>query len=125
MPAPVTSDDVKKELKATLAARHEVGVAYDDHFVDAFMEKLKAHVIQEVRNDPRLAPARPRATPMLMVERRLKIALISLALCPALFGLALLTVNPFPYSPGGLVACFVLVCVILLVNLAMNLRFKG
>jgi hypothetical protein len=125
MPAPVTSDDVKNELKATLAARHEVGVAYDDHFVDAFMEKLKAQVIQEVRNDLRPAPARPRAAPMLTVERRLKIALISLALCPVLLGFALLTVHPFDYNPGGLVACLVLLCVILLLNLAMNLRFKG
>ena len=124
MPAPVTSDDVRNELKATLAARHEVGVAYDDHFVDAFMEKLKAQVIQEVRKDLRPAPARPRAAPLLTVERRLKIALISLALCPVLLGLALLTVNPF-YNPGGLVVCLVLVCVILVLNLAMNLRFKG
>ena len=122
MPAPVTSEDVKNELKATLAARHEVGVAYDDHFVDAFMEKLKAQVIQEVRKE--LRPARPRTSPMLTVERRLKIALISLALCPVLLGLALLTVNPF-YNPGGLVVCLVLVCVILVLNLAMNLRFKG
>jgi hypothetical protein len=122
MPAQVTSDDVKNELKATLAARHEVGVAYDDHFVDAFMEKLKAQVIQEVRKD--LRAARPRAAPMLTVERRLKIALISLALCPVLLGLALLTVSPF-YYPGGLVVCLVLVCVILVLNLAMNLRFKG
>ena len=123
MPAQVTSDDVKNELKATLAARHEVGAAYDDHFVDAFMEKLKAQVIQEVRKDLRPAPARPRTAPVQTVERRLKIALISLALCPVLLALALLTVNP--YNPGGLVVCLVLVCVILVLNLAMNLGFKG
>ena len=58
---------------------------------------------------------------MLTVERRLKLALISLALCPVLLGLALLTVNPY----YGLVVGLVLVCVILVLNLAMNLRFRG
>ena len=46
-----TTHDLTQELQATLNARRDLGTAYDDHFVESFMEKLKVQVIQEVRAD--------------------------------------------------------------------------
>ena len=126
MSASVTSDEIKRELKATLAARHEVGAAYDDQFVEAFMDKLGAKVAQELqaRGDlrPALAPAPPRPVFRLTTEHRLKIALVSLLLCPAILFCALLGSNPYTTNTSVLQVCLVLFALILLVNLALNLR---
>ena len=40
---PAQSDDINRELQATLQARRELGTtAYDEHFIEALVEKLRA-----------------------------------------------------------------------------------
>lgn len=49
MSASTTSDSIKRELQATLAARQDVGPGYDDHFLDSIVDCLKTEVAQEMR----------------------------------------------------------------------------
>jgi len=134
MPAAVTSDEIKNELKTTLAARQGLGTEYDDHFGDAFLERLKGQlslemrdaVLQEVLGGPARTPARPESAALHSARWRLKLALASLVLCPVLLGLALATTPPWATNwMPVLVVYLVIMCLILLVNLAVNLRFKG
>jgi len=108
MPAAVTSDEIKNELKTTLAARQGLGTEYDDHFVDAFLERLKGQlslemrdaVLQEVLGGPARTPARPESAALHSARWRLKLALASLVLCPVLLGLALATTHSHQANPA-------------------------
>ena len=83
MSASITSDEIKNELKTTLAARRGLGTEYDDHFVDAFLERLKGQlslemrdaVLQEVLGGPARTPARPESAALHSARWRLKLAL--------------------------------------------------
>ena len=124
MPASITSDEIKNELKTTLTARHDLGPEYDDAFIDSFMDKLGAKVVQELqhRHEVRPVPAPARIGPWLTPERRLNIALVSVFLCPAIVFFADLTSNPYSSDRTLLQVCLVLLALILLLNLALNVR---
>ncbi len=123
MSASITSDEIKNELKTTLAARHDLGPGYDDAFIDSFMDKLGAKVVYELQQRHDVRPASPPARPSwaLTVEGRLTIALVSMPVIMALFFMALITVGP--YSDHALMywslACAI---AIFLANLALNVR---
>ncbi len=44
--ARATQEDVRRDLQASLEARRELGPDYDDHFLDALVEKLNRQVQQ-------------------------------------------------------------------------------
>lgn len=119
MPAPLTSDELKNELHATLAARREVGAGYDDQFVASFMEKLKEHVLLERRAD--MPPARPavRSELVLSPEHRLQIALVSLLL---LFVLMVIVMAGIFDSLGSGFTYFAIGLAIVLANIALYRR---
>jgi len=118
-----TPDEIKREIHSTLAARQDLGAAYDEHLADAFMDKLGAKVAQELRQRPDLWPATAptRTGPWLTTERRLKIALGSLLLCLVLVALVMMVGgNPNAYTEGGW--DLALLSLVVVVNLALNLR---
>ncbi len=123
MSASVTSDEIKKELKTTLTARHDLGPEYDDAFIDSFMDKLGAKVVHELQQRHEVRPASPPARPSwaLTVEGRLTIALASMLVILTLFIAALMTYSS--YGDHALrdwsVFCAI---VISLANLALNVR---
>jgi len=122
MPPTATSEDIKHELKATLAARRDVGADYDDHVVESFMDKLKTQVIQEMRQDARVARAQSR--PVMTVQGRLTVALVSMVAILVLFGIGLIW--PYPYYDTRVPLAWFLVASILivLVNLALSVRLR-
>jgi len=128
MPPTATSDEIKHELKATLAARRDVGTEYDDHFVESFMDKLKAQVVQEVRAEVRAERAPTRVRQPMTVEQRLRVAVISIVLLFILLAYVALT----GLSYGGFygdhyrqdLLCFACGCVIILYNVAINIRLR-
>ena len=66
-PAPQDSNELATELRATLAARRELGPEMDDVLVDGFMERVNAYVdarVASVSRSGRTAPmdGRPRRT---------------------------------------------------------------
>ncbi len=119
MPPTATSEDIKHELKATLAARRDVGADYDDHFVESFMDKLKTQVVQEMRQDAHVAQTRSR--PVMTVQGRLTVALVSLVVILVILGIALIWNGSAEVRQGW--ATF-LSGLIVLVNLAVNVRLQ-
>lgn len=75
-PNPNTSD-IKRDVQAALAARHELGPEYDDHFAQALTDKILQQVRQEVGK-----PKRSGA--MLSSGQRTAVAIVSVVF---LFGL--------------------------------------
>ncbi|HEV2457166.1 MAG TPA: hypothetical protein VGS80_02295 [Ktedonobacterales bacterium] len=51
-PQPNT-DDIKRELQATLAARREVGSGYDEQFIERLVQQLTAQIRRDVANAPK------------------------------------------------------------------------
>lgn len=48
----VDTDELERELRATLAARREVGPTYDDHLIEAFMQKLNQQLVVASSHQP-------------------------------------------------------------------------
>jgi len=61
----VNTDELERELRATLAARREVGPTYDDHLIEAFMQKLNQQLVVASSHQPEQQP-----TPAQEKERR-------------------------------------------------------
>jgi len=100
------ADDLRRDLEATLTARRELGTGYDQQFIESLVEKLTAHVRQEV------AAATPRKT-ALEPDQRLGLAIASIALLIPLIAIA-----------GGMfgIAGFLVVCgLVLAINAAAGL----
>ena len=84
------TDDIKRDLQATLAARRELGTEYDDHFLNALAEKLTAQVRQEVAQAPRT----PEPSNKLSRDQR-----TAVAICSLIFGIPIIAIS---ISGGGL-----------------------
>ncbi|HEX8998165.1 MAG TPA: hypothetical protein VF812_19230 [Ktedonobacterales bacterium] len=82
-PQPQT-EDIKRDLQATLAARRELGGEYDDHFLSALAEKLTAQARQEIANTPR--PHEP--SNRLSRDQR-----TGLAICSLIFGIPIIAIS--------------------------------
>lgn len=78
------NEDIRRDLQATLAARRELGTEYDEHFLDALVEKLTAKVRQEVTNAPR--PAQPSSR--LSRDQR-----TGLAICSLIFAIPIIAIT--------------------------------
>jgi hypothetical protein len=48
----VDTDELERELRATLAARREVGPTYDDQLIDAFLQKLTQQLVVASSHQP-------------------------------------------------------------------------
>jgi hypothetical protein len=79
------TDEVKRELQATLAARRELGPEYDEHFIQALTEKIMAQVGDQIARTPAPAPPLPRG---LAADQRLALAICSLIFLIPLIGVA-------------------------------------
>ena len=101
---PAQSDDINRELQATLQARRELGTtAYDEHFIEALVEKL--------RTEARAAQPQHRDVGPPSDQR------LALAICSLIFGIPLIAIEHADLL--GLI----LVCVTLLgINFAFNAR---
>ena len=105
---PAQSDDINRELQATLQARRELGTtAYDEHFIEALVEKLRA----EARAEARAAQPQHRDVGPPSDQR------LALAICSLIFGIPLIAI-----VHADLIG-LILVCVTLLgINAAFNAR---
>ncbi|HEU5439505.1 MAG TPA: hypothetical protein VFU88_09465 [Ktedonobacterales bacterium] len=92
------TDEVKRELQATLAARRELGPEYDEHFIQALTEKIMAQVRDQIARTPAPAPPRPRG---LAADQRL-----ALAICSLIFLIPLVAIAGGMFGPGGMLTAF-------------------
>jgi hypothetical protein len=98
--------DLQHELQASLAARRELGPAYDDHFIARLTDQIAARVRHEVALTPR---ARPSA---LSTDQR-----TAIAICSLIFGIPLVAIAGGMAGTVGLIVAFV---ALILINLAAN-----
>jgi hypothetical protein len=109
-PAPrQDTEDLRRELQATLAARHEIGSAYDDQFIERLVERLTTQVRQEVARAPR-----PRSTALTGRERQ------PIAICSLIFGIPLVAIAGGIAGPFGLAIAFL---ALVLINLAAGVSW--
>lgn len=98
--------EINHEIRATLAARQELGSDYDEQFLDALAEKLARQApVQQVR-PPRL----PQRTNSLDASQRL-----TLAICSLIFGIPLVAISA---ALGGVVGLIFVCFAILGINFA-------
>lgn len=104
VPSQGQTDDIKRDLQATLAARRELGTKYDDHFLNALAEKLTAQVRQDVAQAPRT----PEPSNKLSRDQR-----TAVAICSLVFGIPIIAIS----ISGGALYFLGAIALIALVNL--------
>ncbi len=112
MPTPAQQqnpEDFKRELQASLVARHELGTAYDDQFIDRLVERLTAQVRQEVARAPQ-----PHSNALSARER------VPIAICSLIFGIPLVAIGGGVGGPFGLLIAFV---ALVLINVAAGINW--
>lgn len=103
------TEDLKRELQATLAARHELGNAYDDQFIERLVERLTAQVRQEVARTPQ-----PRSNALAAKDR------VAITICSLIFGIPLVAIAGGIAGPAGLITAFV---ALVLINVAIGISW--
>lgn len=95
------SDDLKRELQATLEARRELSdPTFDEHFIDNLAQRVVALARQE-------AAAAPRPRTHLSGEQR-----TSIAICSLIFGIPIIAIA----SAGGPAYFFAALALLTLIN---------
>lgn len=100
--------EIKREIQATLAARHELGTEYDDQFLDALVEKLSRQSPAQRPQPPRL----PQRSSALDSGQRL-----ALAICSLIFGIPLVSICG---ALGGVLGIVFVCMAILGINFAAS-----
>lgn len=102
-PPQQSSEDVKHEIQATLAARRELGPEYDDHFIDALAERITSQARRDVGQ---AKEAKPKSNSLSSDQRT------GLAICSLIFGIPLLAIA----TTGGLTYVILVLAMIVLIN---------
>lgn len=97
------TDDIRRDLQASLEARRELGPGYDEHFLNALVEKLTATVRQQVASAPR-PPA-----PSNHLGRNERTAI---AICSLIFAIPLIAIAGDVAQLTGIIAVAVMVALV-------------
>jgi hypothetical protein len=103
--ARATQEDIRRDLQASLEARHELGPGYDDHFIDALVEKL-THQVQQTQQSQ-------------VVKSEHSEHSLALAICSLIFGIPIVAIAT---ASQGLPGLIIAAAMIVAVNLAFNFR---
>ncbi|HEX5368185.1 MAG TPA: hypothetical protein VFY10_02100 [Dehalococcoidia bacterium] len=102
--ARATQEDIRRDLQASLEARRELGPGYDDHFIDALVEKLTRQVQQTQQTHVDNGKHSENS--------------LALAICSLIFGIPIVAIANSAGLPALIVACAMIVGV----NIAYNFR---
>ena len=105
--ARATQEDIRRDLQASMEARRELGPGYDEHFLDALVEKLTKHS-QQIQQ----APQRHASADSHVGEA------LALGICSLIFGIPIVAITNAAGLPALIVACAMIVGV----NIAYNFR---
>lgn len=103
--ARATQEDIRRDLQASLEARRELGTGYDDHFLEALVEKLGRQVQQTQQTQ--------------VAKSENSNNSLALAICSLIFGIPIVAIAT---SSQGMAGLIVAAAMIVGVNLAFNLR---
>lgn len=102
----MATDEVRKDLRAAVAARQELGPEYENEIIDSFLEKLDARDVQR-RVSPYPEPA-PRRHPSRETDPGgLALAIVSIVAAIPITAIAAGMIGPF----GVVVAWFGLIAI--------------
>jgi hypothetical protein len=90
--------DIKRDLQATLAARREIGPEYDEHFINALVEKMSA--VQQAQQPRPQLPAK-KSPPH---DQQL-----ALAICSLIFGIPIVAIAGGEEQLAGIIAACLLI----------------
>ena len=111
----VNTDEIERELRATISARREVGRAYEEQLIEAFTQKLHQQVLL-----PQLMPPQQKHSPS--ESRRLALAVVSLALLIPLIAIGVLFALSL-HNGGLFFAYLAIICLTVLdINYFFNKR---
>ncbi|MGH2516668.1 MAG: hypothetical protein ACRDHP_13525 [Ktedonobacterales bacterium] len=102
------TSEMKHEIQAAMAARRELGPEYDDHFLNALVEKLTRQPAEQRARPSRL----PQRSNTLDASQRM-----TLAICSLIFGIPLVAISG---ALGGPIGLIVVCCAILGINFAAS-----
>jgi hypothetical protein len=106
---PSNDQDLQREIQATLAARHELGPEYDEHFINQLTERLTQQVREEMAKAPK-----PRSSALGPEQR------IPIAVCSLIFGIPLVAIAAATAGTPGLVIAFL---ALVLINIAAGISW--
>ncbi|WP_432874622.1 hypothetical protein ACQPYH_22510 [Kribbella sp. CA-245084] len=102
----MATDEVRKDLRAAVAARQELGPEYENEIIDSFLEKLDARDVQR-HVSPYAEPA-PRRHPSRETDPGgLALAIVSIVAAIPITAISAAMIGPF----GVLIAWFGLVSI--------------
>ena len=113
MQRPTQTDEMQRELHATLSAMREVGPAYEDHLVESFVQKFSQQLIVQMQQQQ----TPPKDTPS--AGQRLALAIVSLAL---LFPMSIAIISIM--SNSSFSVAFTVLCLLSFVVLGINFIFN-
>ena len=99
-----TQEDIRRDLEASLEARRELGPGYDEHFLDALVEKLTRQVQQTQQHQE--------------VKSENSGNALALAICSLIFGIPIVAIASSVNLAALIIACAMIVGV----NIAFNFR---
>lgn len=100
-----TQEDIRRDLQASLEARRELGPGYDEHFLDALVEKLSRQVQQTQQKQVTTSERSNNS--------------VALAICSLIFGIPIVAIASGTQGMAGLI---VAAAMIVGVNLTFNFR---
>ena len=115
MQRPTQTDEMQRELHATLSAMREVGPAYEDHLVESFVQKFSQQLIVQMQHQQ--PQTRPKDRPS--AGQRLALAIVSLSL---LFPMSIAIISIFRDTSFS--AAFAVLCLLTLTVLGINFIFN-
>ncbi|HKT37669.1 MAG TPA: hypothetical protein VJR48_04810 [Ktedonobacterales bacterium] len=97
------TDDIRRDLQASLEARRELGPGYDEQFLNALVEKLTASVHQQIAS----APRPPAPSNHLGRDQR-----TAIAICSLIFAIPLIAIAGDIAQLTGIVAVALMVALV-------------
>lgn len=117
MASEMSSDEIRRDVRATLAARREVGPEFDDYFVEHFVQRLTEQLAPERRREGALWPT---------AGQRLALAIVSLCALVPIGAVMLILVAILAHMSGAvaIVALLLVLGVICGAFVAINVAFS-
>lgn len=113
MQRPTQTDEMQRELHATLSAMREVGPAYEDHLVESFVQKFSQQLVVQMQQQQTPPKDRPSA------GQRLALAIVSLSL---LFPMSIAIISIM--SDTSFSAALTVLCLLTLAVVGINFIFN-
>jgi hypothetical protein len=110
MERPVDTDEIERELRATISARREVGLAYEDHLIESFLQKLNQRAMMQPPPVMASQPARGASS-----GQRLALGIVSVG--------GMIPLSAIALALGGFAGLVLVGVVVLGVNIAFNAHY--